>query len=303
MSYLTLSQLNSSMDKCEAAFSSKETGKSLSELKAIIVSITEKKTYIKQATELVQTQGRKLQELLSQSNSHNTNGETSLDLSKVGREGEGSVPASPASVRRVQSSEDILDVADGPRVLRSRAISDVLAIATDTNLKVKTLSMEDVSTVAARHRVDWEAKRSSLDSAGAGDSRESHSPSNLNYPQGSSPTHAPSSPKILVTPKRTRAGVKGALSVPSITLHQNHQVVENLLVGADGRLNQLILLWEGRRKRLEEVEQAMQFREAVPQILHWVDTVGANFLKMHNHYGRSMEEVIKDGGKNYFFSF
>lgn len=86
--------------------------------------------------------------------------------------------------------------------------------------------------------------------------------------------------------------VKATLSVSSLNTNQNQQLVKGFLVQIENRLNQLVLLWEGRRKGLEEVQKVQEFREAVPVVLEWVESVGAEFLRKFGHYGRSIEEVF-----------
>lgn len=249
------------MDECDIEFSSKEVGITLAETGDIIKAITEKKAFIKQATEVVQSQGKKLQDILTRSrSSHPLRGGSSLDLSKFGREGEEEEPGTFA-VRRVQSTENILDGFDEP--LSSGVRSGAASISPETTYPKHPKQRS------------WDV----LDSTD-GILERFKAP-------------IPGSPKILVTPKRTRAatGLKTTLSVPIITVNQNYQVVQSFLVQIDARLNRLILLWEGRRMGLEEAQKAVEFQEAVPGILEWIDTVGAEFLKKYNHYGRSMEEV------------
>lgn len=131
-----------------------------------------------------------------------------------------------------------------------------------------------------------------------GDSEKSsssrlHSMANVSLSSSLSAATAPASPKVLVTPRRTRtATVKATLSVSSLNTNQNQQLVKGFLVQIENRLNQLVLLWEGRRKGLEEVQKVQEFREAVPVVLEWVESVGAEFLRKFGHYGRSIEEVF-----------
>lgn len=275
------------MDDCQAEFSSKETGSSLVETKALIKAITDKKVFIQQATEVVLSQGRKLQDVLTQSRTlwptiEGRSG-SNVDLSKLGRDNEED-PVPRTSIRKAQSTDDLLEEPMSVlEVQRSRTMSyregNGQETGSNSSTGVEKHKPPKQMSLDTERRYGWDVL----------DSRDSNrSPEQLNpVPQGS--------PRVLFTPRRTRAVLKAATSVPALNVNQNQQVVQTFMVRIDGRLNQLILLWEGRRKGLEEAQRAVEFQEAVPQILEWIDTVGAEFLKKYSHYGRSMEEV-REGG-------
>ncbi len=85
--------------------------------------------------------------------------------------------------------------------------------------------------------------------------------------------------------------LKSALSVPTIPVNQNQQAIQSFMVRIQVRLNRLVLLWEGRKKGLEEAQKVIEFQEAVPVILEWVESVGEEFLRKYSNHGRSLEEV------------
>lgn len=320
------------MDECHAEFSSKETGSSLVETKALVKSITDKKSFIKQATEVVLSQGRKLQDVLAQSRTlwpDNGSRGSNADLSKLGhnhygdnsnllsiRKAQSTDDASMSSIRKAQSTDN-LTVDDHSEVLRS--VSEGLRSRTSYSESSPNSSPEfgNVSygnSVAHKppkqtgldidRRNSWDIldsregnkspKALESDRRSSWDVLDSLSNNRSPEPRRASPHYnrgSPGSPMVLVTPRRTRATLKAATSVPALNVNQNQQVVQAFMIQIDGRLNRLILLWEGRRKGLEEAQKAMEFQEAVPQILEWIDTVGAEFLRKYSHYGRSMEEV------------
>lgn len=274
-------QLNSSMDECHAEFSSKETGSSLVETKAFVKAITDKKAFIQQATEVVLSHGRKLQDVLTHSRTLWPASKGRGNQTKSGRGYDG--PESSV-IRKAQSTEDLLEVSDEAASLLGSRTSSYGESALRSSLR--TASVQGTYSPKPHKQTSLEGeRRNSWDVLG---SRESNgSPERL----GASPQHTPGSPKVLVTPRRTRTLLKAATSVPALNVNQNQQLVQSFMVQIDGRLNQLILLWEGRRKGLEEAEKAVEFQMAVPEILEWIDTTGAEFLKTYDHYGGSMEEV------------
>ena len=276
------------MDEYEAEFSSKEVGHTLSDTRDLLKTLTEKKTFISQATEVVKSQGKKLQDILTRSQSlRSTFGGSSIDLSQLGKDEESGFVSS--AVRRVQSSEDILDSIEDLQKARSSSM------VTETPKAHMTIEWEGGPRHTKQQSLDIPTnKTKSWDLL---DVREDTSNMHRHTPPlspGKSSPLSPASPKrVLFIPKRTRAatGLKPAVSMPSLVVNQNQQLVQGFLIQIDTRLKKLVLLWEGRKKGLEEAQKAVEFREAVPAILEWIDTTGNDFLKKYDHYGRSKREV------------
>ena len=264
------------MDACQDEFSSKEFGRTLSETKQLLKSMVEKRTFIEQAIEVVQSQGKKLQDILmhNRTSYSTTNGDDSDINVKVG--GVRS-DHSPRMVRKAQSTDDLADIIDElTDFTRSRSRTD-----SDTTSR---LPSKDDQTSLDYITTEQNKKSTTFDQ---GDSLIPLAPNNLTL---SSPIM--NGRKLLVSPKRTRRGLKTAISVPNVSIN-NHdqQIIKNLLDKINNRLNQLILLWEGRKKGLEEAKKASDFREAVPQILEKIETVGEHFNQTYKYYGRSIQEV------------
>ena len=304
------------MDECYAEFSSKKTGSSLLETRGLIKTITEKKAFIQQATEVVLSQGTKFQDVLSKSRtSHFLNGRgggSSIDLTRIGREegAEREEEEGSVGVRRVQSTEDLLDVIDEPTEVRRSSMTGYGSPPSDSShlggsggisRSVSGLGgvwPVKVTSLDSYNRNSWSAQGSGQGISGQGVSGQTAlSSSASSY---SKPLRDAGMPKLLVAPKRTRtragtggmSGMKLSTSVPALsTGNQNQLVVQTFMVQMKHRLNQLMLLWEGRMRSLEDAQKAVEFQEAVPVILEWVETVGADFLKKYSTFGRSMEEV------------
>jgi hypothetical protein len=348
------------MDECQAEFSSKEAGSSLVETRTLIKSITDKKAFIKQATEVVLSQGRKLQDVLAQSRTlwpatvsgsdmrerSDTDDFKLLSIRKV----QSTEARGLSFMKKAQSTENL--TTDDPSLLSEilRSKSDLPQLGTSDVPRLRSSCSEsspsgesDMTKTQAPKQISLDSDRRSswdvLDSRGGGsggvrsprasdgDRRNSwdvlDSSGGVRSPRASdldrrsswdvldargSPDHSmnspyngrrsPGSPKLLVTPRRAPRSVsrlKAATSVPALNINQNQQVVQNFMSQMDGRLNQLIMLWESRRNGLEEALKAMEFQESVPEILEWIDTEGAAFLRKFKHFGRSKEEV-RDGG-------
>lgn len=280
------------MDECEVEFSSKEFGKSIVEAKKLQKSVTEKRAFIKQATEVIHSQGKKLQEILNDSRTMlpNRRGST-FDLSRTGEEESNHTSF---DIRRVRSSENFLDTIDeptSPNELRSFSNGEATDSDSDTNLRGNHTPSSSIATRGVKLHNSLRDRSNSWDIL---DSKEVPlpvpSPTFPTKPRSSSITDS-DSPRVLVHPKRTRGGLKAASSISALPVNQDQQVIKQFLGQIDRRLKQLVLLCERRKTGLEEAQKAMEFIEVVPEILEWIDTVGAKFLQDFDHYGRSIEEV------------
>ena len=98
-------QLSASMDNCHTQFSSKETGSTVADNEKMIKNLEELKIFIEQTAEVVQSLGKKLLELLLQSDGSNKN--TSPWL------------LSPIDVRRINSTEGMTTLSRTPKSRRS----------------------------------------------------------------------------------------------------------------------------------------------------------------------------------------
>ncbi len=300
------------MDEIESEFSSKDCGHSLKETEKILEEVGEKKVFLEQATEVIQSQGRKLQGVLKSTratflSSGFTGGGSTQDLTTItattsptntDRKGERREQDSRDVIRRAQSSEDLLDSPSLEGMGVARAL-------TSSSTDISSMKTTKTNTLLMAGRARSEDRREdrltrSCDLLGGGEDRITppitppSSPLAVNKSIHVSNTKPTSSNSVMVlcTPRRTRVGgIKSALSVPSFPVSLDHEVVREFLRDIDGRLSRLVFLWEGRKKELEEALRAMQFLEAVPQVIEWVETKGAEFLKKYVHYGRSIEEV------------
>lgn len=50
-------------------------------------------------------------------------------------------------------------------------------------------------------------------------------------------------------------------------------------------------LWEHRKTQLENSKRVIEFKEAVPEVTSWLETMGVELLKNKSNFGRSKEEV------------
>ena len=297
-------QLRESFDECETEFSSKETGASVPEIEQQLRGIVERKVFIEQATEVVLSQGCKAQSILvaPRSRTRGIKGQDSFPSTISEHPDElqssGSTPMleyTSAQVRRAQSSEDLLESCP----LRNPPS------ATETAL-YRTTSQGDMDNPSLHNHVQTHPSSSSTSSPDPQEGAMNTTTLNrtksldlLNSYDRKSPEsgklQTPSSdmPKLLVSPKRTsKSALKPAQSVPSIAaVDKDRKTMENYLEEMKSKLKQIMVLWEKRKTRLAEAKKAKEFMAAVPGILEWVESVGAEFFNKHDHYGRSIVEV------------
>ena len=68
-------------------------------------------------------------------------------------------------------------------------------------------------------------------------------------------------------------------------------MIETQLYKVDQQLHQLMALWEHRKTQLENSKRVIEFKEAVPEVTSWLETMGVELLKNKSNFGRSKEEV------------
>lgn len=261
-------QLSASMDNCQTQFSSKETGSTVADNKKMIKNLEELKTFIDQAAEVVQSQGKKLLELLVQTGSSNKSF---------------SPWQSPKDARKVHNSETMTTLSRTPKSRRKNVSSSEFSGSPNLNMFVKAesankfLNGEDVAKPLAR--------ASSLDllNSNGNDSV----PEDFDAGSGvSSRLDCPHSPRLLVTPRKT------AVKNSAVSNH-DQLMIEGVLHQMGKRLEELKEMWEKRQRKLRQSQKVVEFREAVPTVTEWVEQVGNKFLRgKHKHnLGRSIEEV------------
>ena len=268
-------QLSASMDNCHTQFSSKETGSTVADNEKMIKNLEELKIFIEQTAEVVQSLGKKLLELLLQSDGSNKN--TSPWL------------LSPIDVRRINSTEGMTTLSRTPKSRRRNVSSAEISnspkpnrVAVTAESANRLLNGEDAYGVAKPL-----ARASSLDllNSTGNDSIQVDSDATSTVV---SRLDCPHSPRLLVTPRKT--GVKG-----SAASNHDQVMIEGILEQMETRLNDLKLMWEKRQRKLKQSQKVVEFRETVPTVTEWVENVGNKFLwgKHKHNLGRSIEEVSK----------
>ena len=262
------------MDNCHTQFSSKETGSTVSDNEKMIKNLEELKTFIEQATEEVQSLGKKLLELLLQMTSSNKSFtpwllQSPKDVRNVNStEGMITLSRTPRSRRRINASS--VEISNSPKPHR------VALTAESANSQLLNGEDEDAKPLARASSLD-------LLNSTVNDS-ESDATSTV-----VSRLDCPHSPRLLVTPRKTSAGVK------SSTAASNHDqlMIEGVLLQMERRLDELKQMWERRQRKLKQSQKVVEFREAVPTVTEWVEQVGDKFVQgKHKHnLGRSIEEV------------
>ena len=277
-------QLSSSMAKFQAQYSSRETGKTVSNIDRLLKSLEETKTFIDQAAEVVKSQGKKVLEIVLQTASKNrtySGGELGLSpyQSPVNKRRNYSAdsavsvnkvsPLMSDKRRRIQSNEETSRTP--PEKRRVRHISE------EVTTKGSPLVEKNASYVDTRKRSNSFDLLKSNDDVIPEDSESIISRSD-------------SGPKLLVMPRKT--GLKSASSVPLfMPATEDQQVIEGMMETIDSQLNKLMILWMSRKNRLEQSRKAVEFREAVPEVLSWVEKKRKEYLLVRHSYGRSIEEV------------
>ena len=279
MHVLALTQLSASMDKCQTQFTSKEAGASVADTERMLKNLEELKTFVEQAAEVVQSHGKKLLELVLQAGSSKT-GKCSGSWQ------------SPQVLRRSHTSEaqGVMTLNRTPRSRRrnftsaeSHTSTPKLSRAAVVDVNRTSIGEEDGERFVSKPLI----RASSLDIL---DSNGSESVPEDSESTLSSRLECPRSPRLLVTPRR--AGVKSSLSMPSVAFPNDDQLmIEGVLHQMESRLEQLRELWEAKQRRLRQSLKVVEFREAVPVVMNWVEQVGNKFLEGRNNLGRSIEEV------------
>ena len=269
------------MNECEREFSSQQCGDTLPEIMLQLKVITEKRTFIQQATKVVLSQGRKFQDMLSSVRARTKSSVVSPEIStsrvrKYSCEVVLSSSLTLSESHWPQSSDDLLEeplVREEPsfpamtKQIKTNS-PNKKSPNTDFLLHSYSSSLPASPSMKNRHRNSLDNHRSDFDNGAI----------------SSIPKH--------LSPKHSAGNLKSAHSVPNVyAVGHNHGIVEEFLEMLNGKLALLMDLWEGRDKRLQEAKKAVEFTEAAPHILEWVNLEGAEFLKQHNHYGRSLVEV------------
>ena len=290
-------QLKVSMDKCEAEFSSKANGETIPQIEKQLKDITEKKIFIQQATEVVLSQGRKLQNALFTSQickpslsqtAHVTTGPINMSSGKFIDSGR--CLSARFDNRMVQSTSDLLEnspVQDDAELNQGALIRGMSTSKISPNTRNDSVSTSDLSSSSTQTQV--QIRLVSCDNLNT----EVNCATSLNHLQPRE-NSTPSVPKLLMSPRRSSGSKMSSKSVTNLSFgDQNHLVVATFLKEMRSRLNLLVLLWERRKNRLDEARKAVEFTEAVPQILEWVESVGVEFLEKYDHFGDSIVEVRK----------
>jgi hypothetical protein len=70
-------------------------------------------------------------------------------------------------------------------------------------------------------------------------------------------------------------------------------MIESQLYKVDQQLHKLMVLWNQRKTQLETSRRVIEFKEAVPPLMQWLETRGVELLRNKNNFGRSKEEVLQ----------
>lgn len=265
------------MDKCQTQFTSKEMGASVADTERMLKNLEELKMFIEQAAEVVQSHGKKLLDLVVLTPASKTKSSSSWQSSQV--------------LKRNQTSEvqGVMTLNRTPRSRRRNLITDPhtstpkLSRATVVDVNTTSSAKEDGERFVSKPLV----RASSLDFL---DSNGSESVQEDSDSTVSSRLECPRSPRLLVNPRK--AGVKSSLSMTNVAFPNDDQLmIEGVLHQMESRLEHLRELWEARQRRLRQSLKVVEFREAVPVVMNWVEQVGNKFLEGRNNLGRSIEEV------------
>ena len=262
------------MDRCQSQFSSREAGGSKEDIDKLIQTSSELRTFIQQAAGVVNSQGQKLIGIVVDNASKHPPKKTfSLD--------DFNPRQSPTKARRLHSNSDVLNT--------QIEETDNAVLRRDKRMNDNNQTKDRAS--AERRRASFDVLDPKNDTIYE-DQRTDSSPVR---------PHPPGSPKLLVNPKRTRPGMKASSSVPSLTssVVKGQEIINGLLKDVTKRMSELERLWEGRKKRLEQWEEVIRFREAAPKVIEWVEEKGDIFLDGKNNYGRSIEEVSYELNNRY----
>lgn len=270
-------QLSASMDNCQTQFSSKETGSTVTDNEKMIKNLEELKTFIEQAAEEVQSLGKKLLELLLQTTGSNKSFSPWLFQS-------------PKDVRRGNSTEGMITLSRTPKSRHRNASSveisnspkphRVALTAESANSRLLNGEDEDAKPLARASSLD-------LLNTTVNDSIQEESDA---ASMVVSRLDCPHSPRLLVTPRKTSAGVKSSAAAVS---NHDQLMIEGVLLQMERRLNELKQIWERRQRKLKQSQKVVEFRAAVPTVTEWVEQVGDKFVwgKHKHNLGRSIEEV------------
>ena len=236
----------------------------------MVANLEELKTFIEQAADVVQSQGKKLLELILQTAGSNKSFTPWTQ--------------SPKDVRRINSTEAMTTLTRTPKSRRRNASS--AEISNGPKPKRVALTAESASRLLnGEDDAKPLTRASSLDllNSTGNDSilEESDTASTV-----VSRLDCPHSPRLLVTPRKT--GVKS-----SSASHHDQAMIEAVLQQMERRLSDLKEMWEKRQRKLKQSQKVVEFREAIPTVTEWVEQVGNWFLRgKHKHnLGRSIEEV------------
>lgn len=288
------------MDECETEFSSKEYGATKPTIEKQLKAITDKRTFIEQATEVVLSHGKKLQTVIISSRTRKHSYRTScLGASPISESNNtflsSSLNVDSSEFRRAQSSNDLLD-GSCDQVESSLTSAALIRAGSQSQVYPNISSSHAVSSLlsssSSPHQTRNQIRKSSWDPWNTHDKNKTI----LDHYQLKT-TSVFSAPKLLPNRRQSSGSLLSAQSVPNVSIvDMDRHMVETFLKEIRSRLNLLMLLWEGRKKRLEEASKAVEFTEAVPHVLEWVESVGAEFLEKYNYYGMSIVEVCKELG-------
>jgi len=288
-------QLRVTFDECDVEFSSKDTTHTISELEQQIKDTLEKKLFIEQATEVVLSQGRKAHSLVVP--------ETSRTRGIVGQK---SFPPASGNTHRLgddfslslnltdgrswaQSSEYL---PDNPKIAVSNSSQDSEeSLSLSSSGGALEVSAQQVSSRPQNLKSKGKRKHTRTKSWDLLDSRDIDVKKNDEDEGLKTPSQ--DVPKLLVSPKRTsKNSLKSAQSLQSISeTDRDRKFLEGYLEEVKSRLEQLLVLWDGRKGRLEEAKKAVEFLKASPEIFDWLNADGNGFFTKYDNYGRSIEEV------------
>ena len=278
-------QLSSSIDNCQSQFSSKEAGSSVADTERRLKNLGELKASIEQAAEGVHSLGNKLLELILESPMATTKHSRTASPWQSPNEfrkprvvnGVTTLNRTPRSRKRVLSSSS--ESANSPNVGRSKTAES--AVGTTSNGLLLGDDLKFTSKPIAR-----------ANSLEVLDSTSSDSVTDESENTTGSKLECPGSPRLLVTPRKA-VGIKSALSMPSVIPPNPDQLmIEGVLHQMDERLEQLKQLWGKRQRLLKQSLKVVEYREAVPEIMEWVEQVGNEFIRgRSSNIGRSIEEV------------
>lgn len=250
------------MDSCQAQFSSRETGQTQEDIDKFVYSLNELRAFLEQTTGAVQSQGKKLITIVT-----------------------GSAPrGTPKKAVSMDNYNPQLSSLTGRQQRGGSCTPDRLAEETDGDPQKDTCDDIVVSGIRKTTRSGSYNPQTELLH------KDQNADNFFTLP------HRPKTPnpsKLLVNPKRSRPGMKTAVSVPSL-VHidiEGQEIIEDLLQDLTKRMSELETLYEGRKNRLKKWEEVIRFREAAPEVSVWVEKEGDRFSEGKCNIGRSIEEV------------